>query len=57
LAGPIRRTGPIEAQDAAFLKARAGAPVKITIPGPFTMTQQAQNDHYPNARALAMEQI
>ena len=55
VAGPIRRTGPIEAQDAAFLKARAGAPVKITIPGPFTMTQQAQNDHYPDDRSLAMD--
>ncbi len=51
----IRRTGPIEAQDAAFLKARAGGPVKITIPGPFTMTQQAQNDHYPDARSLALD--
>ncbi len=55
VAGPIRRNGPIEAQDAAFLKARAGAPVKITIPGPFTMTQQAQNDYYPDARALALD--
>ncbi len=55
VAGPIRRLGPIEAQDAAFLKARAGAPVKITIPGPFTMTQQAQNDHYPDDRSLAFD--
>jgi 5-methyltetrahydropteroyltriglutamate--homocysteine methyltransferase len=55
VSGPIRRTGPIEAQDAAFLKARAGGPVKITIPGPFTMTQQAQNDHYPDDRSLAMD--
>lgn len=56
VAGPIRRTSPIEAQDAAFLKARAGgSPVKITIPGPFTMTQQAQNDHYPDGRALALD--
>jgi 5-methyltetrahydropteroyltriglutamate--homocysteine methyltransferase len=55
VAGPIRRTSPIEAQDAAFLKRRADAPVKITIPGPFTMTQQAQNDHYADARALALD--
>jgi 5-methyltetrahydropteroyltriglutamate--homocysteine methyltransferase len=55
VAGPIRRLSPIEAQDAAFLKARAGGPVKITIPGPFTMTQQAQNDHYPDDRALAFD--
>lgn len=55
VAGAIRRKGPIEAQDARFLKQRAGVPVKITIPGPFTMTQQAQNDHYPDARALALD--
>ncbi|MCR5881139.1 hypothetical protein [Phenylobacterium sp. J367] len=55
VAGPIRRTGPIESQDAAFLKGRAGVPVKITIPGPFTMTQQAQNDHYPDDRSLALD--
>jgi 5-methyltetrahydropteroyltriglutamate--homocysteine methyltransferase len=53
--GPIRRRGPIEAHDARFLKARAGGWVKITLPGPFTMTQQAQNDHYPDDAALAMD--
>jgi len=53
--GPIRRRGPIEAQDARFLKARAGGWVKITLPGPFTMTQQAQNDFYPDDAALAMD--
>lgn len=55
VAGPIRRRGPIEAQDAKFLKTRAGGWVKITLPGPFTMTQQAQNDHYPDDAALAMD--
>jgi 5-methyltetrahydropteroyltriglutamate--homocysteine methyltransferase len=55
VAGPIRRTAPIEAHDARFLKERAGGWVKITIPGPFTMTQQAQNDHYPDDRSLAMD--
>lgn len=54
VAGPIRRRGPIEAQDARFLKDRAGGWVKITLPGPFTMTQQAQNDHYPDDAAMAM---
>jgi 5-methyltetrahydropteroyltriglutamate--homocysteine methyltransferase len=53
--GPIRRRGPIEAQDARFLKERAGGWVKITLPGPFTMTQQAQNDFYPDDAALAMD--
>lgn len=54
VAGPIRRRGAIEAQDARFLKERAGGWVKITLPGPFTMTQQAQNDHYPDDAAMAM---
>ncbi len=53
--GPIRRRGPIEAQDARFLKERAGGWVKITLPGPFTMTQQAQTEYYPDAAALAMD--
>ena len=55
VSGAIRRVGPIEAQDAEFLKARTGGRVKITIPGPFTMTQQAQNDYYPDDRALALD--
>jgi 5-methyltetrahydropteroyltriglutamate--homocysteine methyltransferase len=53
--GPIRRREPIEAQDARFLKERAGGWVKITLPGPFTMTQQAQNDHYADDAALALD--
>ena len=53
--GPIRRVGPIEVQDLAFLKRQSTKPVKLTIPGPFTMTQQAQNDYYPSAEALAMD--
>jgi len=55
VAGPIRRIGPIEVQDAAFLKRHAKGPVKLTLPGPFTMTQQAQNDHYASDKALAMD--
>jgi 5-methyltetrahydropteroyltriglutamate--homocysteine methyltransferase len=53
--GPIRRNSPIEAQDVAFLRRHARGPVKITLPGPFTMTQQAQNDWYPDDEALAMD--
>lgn len=54
VSGAIRRHSPIEAQDAAFLKQRSGAWVKITLPGPFTMTQQAQNDFYPDDESLAL---
>jgi 5-methyltetrahydropteroyltriglutamate--homocysteine methyltransferase len=53
--GAIRRVHPIEAGDAQDFVVRAGAWTKITLPGPFTMTQQAQNDHYPDDEALAMD--
>lgn len=55
VSGPIRRVAPIEAQDAAFLRRHSQRPVKLTLPGPFTMTQQAENGYYPDARALAMD--
>ncbi len=55
VSGAIRRISPIEAQDIALLKRTTGRPIKITLPGPFTMTQQAQNDHYANDEALAMD--
>jgi 5-methyltetrahydropteroyltriglutamate--homocysteine methyltransferase len=53
--GSIRRIGPIEVQDAEFLKRHSGRPVKLTLPGPFTMTKQAQNDHYASDTELAMD--
>jgi 5-methyltetrahydropteroyltriglutamate--homocysteine methyltransferase len=52
--GPIRREGPVEANHVAFLKAHTDRPLKITLPGPFTMAQQAQNEHYPDDESLAM---
>jgi 5-methyltetrahydropteroyltriglutamate--homocysteine methyltransferase len=51
--GPIRRARPVEVRDVAFLRSITGRAIKITVPGPFTMTQQAQNEHYPDARSLA----
>ncbi|HVZ69135.1 MAG TPA: hypothetical protein VG891_06700 [Rhizomicrobium sp.] len=53
--GPVRRIGPIEAQDVPLLKRATDRPIKITLPGPFTMTQQAQNDHYASDESLAMD--
>jgi 5-methyltetrahydropteroyltriglutamate--homocysteine methyltransferase len=53
--GPIRRPRPVEVDDLRFLRRNTDRTVKITIPGPFTMAQQAQNDHYPDARALALD--
>jgi len=52
--GPIRRKHAVEAEDVAFLRANTGKTVKITVPGPFTMAQQAQNDYYASAEELAM---
>jgi 5-methyltetrahydropteroyltriglutamate--homocysteine methyltransferase len=55
IAGPIRRERPVEVGDVEFLVANTTRRTKITIPGPFTMTQQAQNDHYDTDEAAAMD--
>jgi len=52
--GPIRRTRPVEVRDVEFLRSITDRRIKITVPGPFTMTQQAQNDHYADDRGLAL---
>jgi len=52
--GPIRRARPVEVRDVEFLRAITDRRIKITVPGPFTMTQQAQNDHYRDERELAL---
>jgi 5-methyltetrahydropteroyltriglutamate--homocysteine methyltransferase len=52
--GPVRRTRPVEVGDVEFLRSITDRRIKITVPGPFTMTQQAQNDHYPDDRSLAI---
>jgi 5-methyltetrahydropteroyltriglutamate--homocysteine methyltransferase len=51
--GPIRRKHPIEVEDLKFLRAHTKRTVKITVPGPFTMAQQAQDDYYGGKEALA----
>ena len=52
--GPIRRRHPVEVEDMAFLRAHTRKLAKITVPGPFTLTQLAQNDYYPDEESLAM---
>src|SRR5215470_12549334 len=52
--GPIKRRHPVEVSDLAFLRASTGKTVKITVPGPFTMAQQAQNDYYASTEDLAL---
>src|SRR5688572_30120493 len=48
IVGPIKRMRPVEVEDVKFLRANTTRTIKITVPGPFTMTQQAQNDYYPD---------
>jgi 5-methyltetrahydropteroyltriglutamate--homocysteine methyltransferase len=52
--GPIRRMRPVEVRNVEFLRSLTARRIKITVPGPFTMTHQAQNDHYPDERSLAL---
>ena len=54
VAGPVRRREPVEVRDVEFLRSITDRRIKITVPGPFTMTQQAQNDHYADDRSLAL---
>jgi 5-methyltetrahydropteroyltriglutamate--homocysteine methyltransferase len=54
IAGPIVRPRPIEVDDVRFLRAHTQRTIKMTVPGPFTMSQQAQNDHYPDLESAAM---
>jgi 5-methyltetrahydropteroyltriglutamate--homocysteine methyltransferase len=52
--GPIRRLRPVELEDVRFLRANTDRKIKITLPGPFTMAQQAQDDFYKDQEALAL---
>jgi 5-methyltetrahydropteroyltriglutamate--homocysteine methyltransferase len=53
--GPIRRMHAVEARDVKFLRANTDRRIKITVPGPFTMSQQTQDDFYKDPAALAMD--
>jgi 5-methyltetrahydropteroyltriglutamate--homocysteine methyltransferase len=55
IVGRIRRRHPVEVGDVKFLRANTAKPIKMTVPGPFTMSQQAQNDFYPSAQEAAMD--
>jgi 5-methyltetrahydropteroyltriglutamate--homocysteine methyltransferase len=55
IVGPIRRLRQVEVDDLKFLKRHTSRQVKITVPGPFTMSQQAQNDFYPGPAEAAMD--
>jgi 5-methyltetrahydropteroyltriglutamate--homocysteine methyltransferase len=53
--GKIRRKHAVEVRDLQFLRANTDHPIKMTVPGPFTMAQQAKNDFYPSDEAMAMD--
>jgi 5-methyltetrahydropteroyltriglutamate--homocysteine methyltransferase len=55
IVGPVRRRHPVQVDDVRFLRAHTRRPIKMTVPGPFTMSQQAQNDYYPSDEAAAMD--
>src|SRR5437867_3483271 len=55
IVGKIRRRHPIETEDLRFLRAHTARKIKMTVPGPFTMSQQAQNDFYGSEEAAAMD--
>ena len=55
IVGKIRRRHPVEVRDLEFLKRHTTRKVKMTVPGPFTMSQQAQNDFYKSPEAAAMD--
>jgi len=52
--GKVRRTGPVELRDMQFLRKNTDRAAKITLPGPFTMSQQAKNEYYKDDEELAM---
>jgi 5-methyltetrahydropteroyltriglutamate--homocysteine methyltransferase len=52
--GPLRRREPVEVRDIRFLRANTDRKAKITLPGPFTLSMQAHDEHYKDDEALAM---
>ena len=55
ITGRLRRTGPVEVRDLQFLRAHTDRQVKITLPGPFTLARQAQNDFYRDFDELVLD--
>ena len=53
--GKIRRRHAVEVRDLKFLRANTDRKVKITLPGPFTMSQQAKNEHYATEEEMALD--
>jgi 5-methyltetrahydropteroyltriglutamate--homocysteine methyltransferase len=55
IVGRIRRKHPVEVDDVTFLRMQTSKPIKMTVPGPFTMSQQAQNEFYASEEEASMD--
>src|ERR1700740_1974256 len=55
ITGKVRRRHPVEVDDVKFLRANPGRMIKMTVPGPFTMAQQAQNDFYKDEGEMTLD--
>ncbi len=53
--GKVRRKHPVEVRDVEFLRKNTDRMIKMTVPGPFTMSQQAQNDFYTDEEEMALD--
>lgn len=54
IVGPIRRARPVCLDDVRFLRSVTDRPIKVTVPGPFTLAQLAEDEHYRDPARLAM---
>jgi hypothetical protein len=54
IVGPIRRLRPVEVRDVEFMRANTDRMIKITVPGPFTMSRQAKSEFYKDEEELVM---
>jgi 5-methyltetrahydropteroyltriglutamate--homocysteine methyltransferase len=54
IVGPVRRVRPVMVRDVEFLRASTSRRIRVTLPGPFTLAQQAEDEHYRDDEALAM---
>jgi 5-methyltetrahydropteroyltriglutamate--homocysteine methyltransferase len=55
IVGRVRRKAPVQVEDLEFLKRNTAKPVKITVPGPFTMSEQAKNEFYPSGAEASLD--
>jgi 5-methyltetrahydropteroyltriglutamate--homocysteine methyltransferase len=55
ITGRIRRKHPVQLRDLQFLRANTKKTIKMTVPGPFTMSKQAQNEFYTSDEAMALD--